>query len=473
MGVKSIGEKKMISGTLPISREDSLLHKLGIVLLAICIAVPVVFGFWKIPLAALFLAALLLYFRRIEDRFLFWLLTFSLFSVDSMTFLSVGGHPILSFDRVFIAILLFIFLKEIVLNERRPLRISSIEVIYLLLLFLMGLHIMFITLWQKAATRYFVDAFFLPFVVFIIAKNCLSEKEHFVKFAKTLFVVGIYISLMAVYEYLTGHDLFIEPIYGGLRLTEEQWLRVNGPYQMDYVLGLCCLICFFVALYKYSITKKTGTLHHIFYISTLTVITIATFLSFYRGIWLAWALGLFTWFITRKRGLGKLTFALLALAILVVPFIAALQTSDFYGQRIANIETIEFRLERFGAAWSMFKEHPIFGIGFRNYNALTGTTEQQHNQILAFLSETGIIGASLYVALLFMLLYHAVKRYKSTNDYTRKEFIRAFLCILFAIVFLGFGLNTGFDKPINLLFFAVAGVALSSPRKQLLKGSTV
>jgi len=458
----------MISGALPISREDSLLHKLGIVLLAICIAVPVVLGLWKISLAALFLAALLLYFRRLEDRFLFWLLTFSLFSVDSMTFLAVGGHPILSFDRVFIAILLFIFLKEIVLNERRPFRISSIEVIYLLLLFLMGLHIMFITLWQKAATRYFTDAFFLPFVVFIIAKNCLSEKEHFVKFAKTLFVIGIYISLMAVYEYLTAHDLFIDPIYGGLRLTEEQWLRVNGPYQNDYVLGLCCLICFFVALYKYSISKKTETLHHIFYISTLTVISIGAFLSFYRGIWLAWALGLFTWFITRKRGLGKLTFALLALAILAVPFIATLQSSDFYGQRIANIETIEFRLERFSIAWSFFKENPIFGIGFRNFHPLTGTTGQ-HNQILAFLSETGIIGASLYVALLFMLLYHAVKRYKSTNDYTRKEFIRAFLCILFAIVFLGLGLNTGFDKQINFLFFAVAGVALSSPRKQARK----
>lgn len=459
----------MISGTLPISREDSLLHKLGIVLLAICIAVPAVFGLWKLSLGALFVAALLLYFRRLEDRFLFWLLTFSLFSVDSTTFLSVGGHPILSFDRVFIAILLFLFLKEIVLNERRPLRISSVEVIYLLLLFLMGLHIMFITLWQKSATRYFVDAFFLPFVVFIIAKNCLSEKEHFVKFAKTLFVVGIYISLMAVYEHLTRHDLLIEPaIYGGMRITEGQWLRVNGPYQRDYVLGICCLICFFVALYKYSITKKTNLLHHIFYISTLTVITIATFLSFYRGIWLAWALGLFTWFITRKRGLGKLTFALLALAILAVPFIATLQSSDFYDQRIANIETIEFRFERFGIAWSFFKENPLFGMGFRNFRTLTGTSGQ-HNQILAYLSEMGIIGASLYVALLFMLLYHAVKRYNATNNYARKEFIRAFLCILFAIVCYGLVDDYGFDKQINLLFFAVAGVALSSPRKQARK----
>jgi len=100
-------------------------------------------------------------------------------------------------------------------------------------------------------------------------------------------------------------------------------------------------------------------------------------------------------------------------------------------------------------------------------------TSGQHNQILAYLSEMGIIGASLYVALLFMLLYHAVKRYNATNDYARKEFIRAFLCILFAIVCYGLVDNYGFDKQINFLFFAVAGVALSSPRKQLLKRPTV
>lgn len=454
-------------------RKETFVNYAIIIFLAFGIGSSILVGFGKVSLGILGFLVIFLYLRKVEDLFLFWLLTFSLFSVDSLAFLSFETHPILTFDRVFISILFFIFLKQIALKERDLTQVTYIEIVFFLLLFAIGLSIATMSINKLTGVRYFTDGFLLPFIIYLLSKNFISTEEYLKKFVSILFLVGIYISLMGIYEYLTGHDLFIEPVHGGLRVTEGQWLRVNGPYQQDYVLGVCCLIIFFVALCKYTISNKTSIWKHIYYISMLTVMVIATFLSFYRGIWLAWALGIFIWFITRKRGLGKLTFALIALVVLAVSFLSALQSSEFYEQRIANTETIEFRLERYSTAWSFFKENPIFGIGFRNYNALTGTTGQQHNQILAFLSETGIIGASLYVLLLFSLLYYAVKRYKSSGDYIRKEFLRAFLCILFVIIVLGFGLNSGFDRQINFLFFAAAGVALSSPKRHPHKDSLI
>lgn len=115
---------------------------------------------------------------------------------------------------------------------------------------------------------------------------------------------------MGVYEFFSRRDLFHDPMYGGLRIVNEFWIRVNGPYVGDYTFGFCAAILFFIALYKYVISIKSNRFRNLFYICILGMITIAICFTLYRGILLALALGLLTFFIIRRKGFINRSFGI-------------------------------------------------------------------------------------------------------------------------------------------------------------------
>jgi len=441
-------------------RKGLFSSELIIILIGLIIGFSILLGFEKITLGMLGFAGIFLCSRKVENLFLFWLLTFSLFSIDTISFLKIGTHPILNYDRIFVLILLCIFLKELALKERKLVPINGMEIIFLFLFLFIVYSILDKTINKLTGIRYLVDAFLLPFIIYFLSKNFISERKDFIKFVNIFLIVGMYLSLMGIYEYFSGQDLFPDTVYGGLRITENRWLRVNGPYQRDYTLGIGCLICFFITLYKYMITDKRKRLLNIFHVCILLVTIVAIYATFYRGVWLAGLTGLITWFLIRRKGFIKLNIFIIVLVLFIIPFVDDFRSSEFYGSRIADAKNVEFRFRRYDTSLSLFRESPILGIGFRNFTARTGTVSQ-HNQILAMLSETGLIGVSLYISLLFMLAYYGIKNYKLSHSYLEREFVIIFLCLLVVYIVLGLGLNSGFDNKVNLLFFTIAGVALN------------
>ena len=73
----------MIKNKIIFFKHRAYFSMLMTIVLAFCAGYLMLFGFGKLILGFLLLAAIFLYFRRVEDLFLFWLLTFSLFSVDN------------------------------------------------------------------------------------------------------------------------------------------------------------------------------------------------------------------------------------------------------------------------------------------------------------------------------------------------------------------------------------------------------
>lgn len=74
------------------------------------------------------------------------------------------------------------------------------------------------------------------------------------------------------------------------------------------------------------------------------------------------------------------------------------------------------------AAWSMFKDNPLIGVGVGNYGNLyndyrpPGTPEldfkvKTHNQYLKILSETGIFGFTVFLAIIFVLIFRFIRSY--------------------------------------------------------------
>jgi len=405
-----------------------------------------------------------LYLKKIENIFLMWLLLSPLLSVDYFSFLSVANHPILTFDRVIIGALFLFILVEATMKRRTLQAMNRVEMIMIILFAIIIYSITFDTMDKISGARTFIDSFLFPFMIYLLAKNIISDEKYFNKFINVLLIVGIYLSLIGIFEGFTGRDLFA--FREGL-VERSGWLRINGPYKDDVSFGVNVSICLFIALYKF-ITGNNGEITNrrkVFYSLIFGLFVLAIFFNFYRGIWLALIVGLLVWFFIRKRGLNKLAFSIILLTVIIVPNFNKIRSTRFFGGRLTYIDTIQGRLDTFDETIYLFKENPIKGIGFTNFSKIQGSQYgihggSQHNTFLRFLSETGILGASVFMIFVLFLFYYGFKNYRLSRGHLNYEFSIIFLCILIIYSVTMIGLDIGFLDSVNKLFFAIVGVSL-------------
>jgi hypothetical protein len=122
-------------------------------------------------------------------------------------------------------------------------------------------------------------------------------------------------------------------------------------------------------------------------------------------------LGLMLWaiFLTHSRGalMGLAVLVLLAIRkriptsaslVLVTLFVIGMLALNFSGGRGISIEDGGDRLEAWSNGMEMFKQAPIFGLGFSAFNDFNDITA--HNSLVLVLAELGLIGSTLWMAML-------------------------------------------------------------------------
>jgi len=137
-----------------------------------------------------------------------------------------------------------------------------------------------------------------------------------------------------------------------------------------------------------------------------------------RGVWLgafvmtAIAVAYYAF----KGNAQRRTVGLISLGVISIGIVVAIFASG--SEKIFNSDTIQSRLHYWNASWEMFMDQPVTGVGGGQWKieypgtGLKGTNEsvmsgqtsilRPHNDFLWMLSETGIAGALLFVALLIL-----------------------------------------------------------------------
>jgi O-antigen ligase len=166
----------------------------------------------------------------------------------------------------------------------------------------------------------------------------------------------------------------------------------------------------------------------------LPVILAGVFVSYTRSVWICSGLGLFIVMILTCRGR-------LRVAVLVSPVLVALlapatlldNVLSFQRDQYSAQETKESALMRAMFAhvsWRMFQDRPLVGVGFGNFahEKLPYLNDRSldlplqairplvhHNTLLSLLTETGVIGFLLFVALGLAWLRAAWEVYRSPH----------------------------------------------------------
>ncbi|HEX7176965.1 MAG TPA: O-antigen ligase family protein [Pyrinomonadaceae bacterium] len=145
------------------------------------------------------------------------------------------------------------------------------------------------------------------------------------------------------------------------------------------------------------------------------------------------------------------------------------------------------RAEIWRAAWQLFLDHPLTGVGFGAFRAAVPThhdasgemsLEQAHNDYLELLASGGIFGAALFAWLIWMIVGRARRSLRSPDSFRRAAAAGAAagLLAVAAHSLFDFGLHVTANAYVLVMLIAVvcAGARVEGePRKQAAAASRV
>lgn len=186
-------------------------------------------------------------------------------------------------------------------------------------------------------------------------------------------------------------------------------------------------------------------------------------LSFTRGSWLGFALGLLFLAVIRYRK-WLLGLPFIAVISMLIPFIRDRLLSILQFQ-----DTTLGRIKLWKTGWYMFKDHFWFGVGNGNFltyypeyikkhPTLTVYKNQAtvHNSYLKMLAELGIFGGLIFTGIYGMMFYMIYSLLKKTKKY--KVHVLAFLGFWIAYLFQNLLNNLMFIPQLNVFVWIITAI---------------
>ena len=262
------------------------------------------------------------------------------------------------------------------------------------------------------------------------------------------------------------------------------------PFYVDHTIYGASVV-FFIPYCLYTISRKEP--FYLVFIPILALFLAAAWFSYSRAAWLSLAIALLLFAVLHFNVKTKYILSALALALVVLAlnFNKFINTSlsakekshtndiSMHIKSVSNVGTDASNRERINrrkCALRMWADKPILGFGPGTYqffygayqvrsdltriSTFTGNKGHSHNEYLNYLSETGLPGLLIFLALLFVVFKTSIN--VISQHTTLKMLSIALLCSLCTFVihafFNGF---LEFDKmafPVFMVFAALAAI---------------
>ncbi|MDH3601872.1 MAG: O-antigen ligase family protein [Candidatus Tectomicrobia bacterium] len=327
-------------------------------------------------------------------------------------------------------------------------------------------------------TSFFEIAILLQnILIYICIINYAKEKSDIIYIIKILLLgLAIEIAFISI-QYATGTQFDVlgssEEVSasGDVQTGDEIDLHrpsgtAKSPNQAAVYLSMMLLVVASLLLQHGNRAKKM-VLGGLFSTGTIALI-----LTFSRGGWIAFAMGLTSLFLVslQRRWIRTkhvvLTAIILALAVGVFagPIVARLSQDDG-GAAYARIPLMKIALR-------MIHEHPIFGVGINNFGIvlphyITSDVRGEwlaltHNKYLLTFAETGVVGLTFFLLLLAQLFFLCIRCIQS-----RDTFLAYLAAGLFAAL-VTFSLHMMVDKLTQRItiqcFWIIVSIVVASDR---------
>lgn len=292
--------------------------------------------------------------------------------------------------------------------------------------------------------------------ILMIGFTIFKDKKNVVKF---LWAYTIGMTIVIIYTLFR---------HWGFNFREKEGHWVMSPFFKDHTIygaSVAMSIIFIIGLFTY----KKHSIQAQFLLASMFIITlIGLYFSYTRGAWLSIVFALAIWLFIKYKIKFKylLSFAIVVLSVILFSWSKIEMelaknkhehTTTNFDERIRSAANISSdasnleRLNRWGAAWNMFKERPVFGFGPATYafeyapyqdpEKLTvistnfGNQGNAHSEYLGALAEMGLIGMLSVLAFVAALFYYGITLLIHYKRYTPEdsEMYILILCIVLAM----------------------------------------
>lgn len=259
-----------------------------------------------------------------------------------------------------------------------------------------------------------VTAFFIPATLYWMVRQTPITARAWRGLLVVLVGLGIYLAVTAVAE-AAGLWSLVFPRYIADPTLGIHFGRARGPTLNAASMGLYLTACLWCAWTLFGEVRRVWQL---VLLVALPAMALGVVLTYTRSTWLGLAAsGLVVLGFQLPRRLRWPAVATLLLAgtlFMAVDWhqLVHLQREDTAAQ---SQHSVDQRVSFAYVSWQMFKDHPIFGVGWgrfydRKLPYLSDRSQDfeleslrplnHHNTLLSLLTETGIVGLSAFLALL-------------------------------------------------------------------------
>ncbi|MBU1727274.1 MAG: O-antigen ligase family protein [Candidatus Omnitrophica bacterium] len=218
--------------------------------------------------------------------------------------------------------------------------------------------------------------------------------------------------LVSIYGIIEHFFPYVHYPYGSqffYRIYERGFFYHDSNHFAAYLMFSASI---FFGLFLYS--QKNNLLRLCFF-GAILVLLPALFWTYSRSAYVALFISALIISGFKSRKILVFTIIFLIFFVFILAPSSILERINSFKSTILNSDphgsSIAYRIQQINYAFETFWQHPLFGIGL-------GSRERvfYENQFMMFLSETGLLGLSLFLGILAGVFFVAISLYKATKD---------------------------------------------------------
>lgn len=361
--------------------------------------------------------------------FALWLIASALFGPRFLVYSPPGFFDI-TIERALFALLMMIMIIGLFTGRYALIRNYSIEVTMLLFVIICVASMLRSGFLSPEPERFpgpwfvFITGYFFPFIVFVFAKNFLTDDQDLTVVLHALFYFGTYLTIIAFFEFFHLRQ-YVYPQY----INDPEFVlhldRARGPFLNSGLNGMAILFGFLAGLHLFF--QKQGLIQWA-YLFFLSLYFPAIFFTQTRSVYLSFLIVLVALFIFYRTPFPKMKVLALPIAFLLI-FMALESPRFMTGERrtggILQVTEVVVRFQLLDRSLQMIANNPLFGVGlaqfipesFKRYRGRGAVAESadeqtQHNHLMGLMVELGLTGILVYLGVLALVFKRIIQARK-------------------------------------------------------------
>ncbi len=393
-----------------------------------------------------------------SDYFPLVLFLFLAFSVE----VQVTGNTRLTLPTEVLIVLLFgLFFVSILREGKIAYRSSPLNISIFLFYLVIVISLLYSQSFISTVKAIIRDTGYIIAGYYLIPKYITSDR----RLKHVVFGCLIVHSLLVLYGFYTQ-------VVGGIRIYDD----IANPFFIEHCIYAAFLTISFSFLLAYFLDYEDTPYR--FWLGVATaVFGLAILLTFVRAAWISIVLLLIFYlfqFRMRKSAVELILGLLLSLLIGIILLITT-DLGRLFLQRFDTLMDFQYvanydRLDRWFAAWHMWLDHMLFGVGwgaypdiYYDYIVLGGAYSTHirmgaHNLYLEIMAETGIIGITVFLLMIQQFFRQCYLLQKRITDRFQRVFLIAMQGAMITYLFHALLNNLGPSDKISLTFWFLLGM---------------